>query len=138
MSSTALGTDFVASSRELASQLDYHRFRKLWLQSPDAELERGLMAAAYERLAQQAISEGEYFLAHDAAVDGMRLATQENAGIEREPRVPTNRLIVQRVTALARSGALREADRVLNEYLEEHQADSRIRPSALAVIGFAG
>ena len=55
------------------------------------------MAACYEQLAQQAISEGEYYLAHDAANYGLRCAAATD--------FPLHRLISLKVTALARSGA---------------------------------
>ena len=76
------------------------------------------MAACYEQLAQQAISEGEYYLAHDAANYGLRCAAATD--------FPLHRLISLKVTALARSGATGMARRVMDQFLEDHKPDSGI------------
>ena len=45
--------------RELASYVDYSRFRQVWLHPVTEQAEQGYLAACYERVAQRANSEGE-------------------------------------------------------------------------------
>jgi hypothetical protein len=104
--------------RELASQLDYASFRRVWLQPSTEQAEQGYLAACYERLAQRANSEGEYYLAYDAANHGLRCAAAAE--------FPPHTLTALKVTALARSGATAEAKRVMEEFLAEHEPDSRV------------
>ena len=91
--------------RELASYVDYSRFRRVWLHPITEQAEQGYLAACYERVAQRANSEGEYFLAHDAANHGLRCAAAAE--------FPPHTLTALKVTALARSGATGEAKRVM-------------------------
>jgi hypothetical protein len=104
--------------RELASYVDYSRFRRVWLHPITEQAEQGYIAACYERVAQRANSEGEYFLAHDAANHGLRCAAAA--------AFPPHTLTALKVTALARSGAIREAKRVMEQFLENHEADSSV------------
>jgi len=104
--------------RETASSVDYTRFRRIWLQPVIEHAEQGYMAACYEQLAQRAISEGEYYLAHDAANYGLRCAATTD--------FPLHRLISLKVTALARSGATGMARRVMDQFLEDHEPDSGV------------
>jgi tetratricopeptide (TPR) repeat protein len=104
--------------RELASYVDYSRFRRVWLHPATEQTEQGYLAACYERLAQRANSEGEYFLAHDAANNGLRCAAAAE--------FPTHTLTALKVTALARSGATGEAKRVMEEFLADHEPDSSV------------
>src|SRR5688572_24158606 len=87
--------------RELASDVDFSRFRRVWLQPTTEQTEQGYLAACYEEVARRANSEGEYFLAHDAANHGLRCAAVAE--------FPTHRLTALKMTALARSGATGEA-----------------------------
>ena len=102
--------------RELASHVDYSRFRRIWLHAITEQAELGYLAACYERVAQRANSEGEYFLAHDAANHGLRCAAVAE--------FPPHTLTALKVTALARSGATREAKRVMEQFIEKHEPDS--------------
>lgn len=104
--------------REIASSVDYSRFRRIWLQPATERAEQGYMAACYEQLAQRAISEGEYYLAHDAAINGLRCAAATD--------FPLHRLVSLKVTALARSGATGMARRVMEQFLEDHEPDSSV------------
>jgi tetratricopeptide (TPR) repeat protein len=104
--------------RELASHVDYTHFRRLWMQSVTEQAERGFLAACYERVAQRANSEGEYFLAYDSAACGLRAADAAD--------FPPHRLVAAQATALARSGATLAAQRVLDEFLSQSQADGSV------------
>lgn len=104
--------------RDLASCVDYSRFRRVWLHPITEQAEQGYLAACYERVARRANSEGEYFLAYDATNHGLRCAASAN--------FPPHALIALKVTALARSGATGEARRVMEQFLEEHQPDSTL------------
>lgn len=104
--------------RELASYVDYSRFRRVWLHPATEQTEQGYLAACYERVAQLANSEGEYFLAHDAANNGLRCAAAAE--------FPTHTLTALKVTALARSGATGEAKRVMEQFLADHEPDSSV------------
>lgn len=104
--------------RELASHVDYSRFRRIWLHPISEQAEQGYLAACYERVAQRANSEGEYFLAHDAANHGLRCAAAAE--------FPPHTLTALKVTALARSGAGREAKRVMEQFLENHEPDGSV------------
>ena len=76
--------------------MDYAGFRRIWLNPVTERAEKGYLAACYERVAVRANSEGEYFLAHDAACDGLRCAADSD--------FPPHRLTAQKLTALNRSG----------------------------------
>ena len=104
--------------RELASYVDYSRFRRIWLHPITEQAEQGYIAACYERVSQRANSEGEYFLAHDAANHGLRCAAAA--------AFPPHTLTALKVTALARSGAIREAKRVMEQFLANHEPDSSV------------
>src|SRR5688572_28191584 len=104
--------------RELASHVDYSHFRRLWLHPVTEQAEQGFIAACYENVARRANSEGEYFFAHDAANHGLRCAATA--------QFPPHRLVAAKVTALARSGATREAQRTLDEFLAHHEADGNV------------
>lgn len=104
--------------RELASYVDYSRFRRVWLHPITEQAEQGYLTACYERVAQRANSEGEYFLAHDAANHGLRCAAAAE--------FPTHTLTALKVTALARSGATGEARRVMEQFLADHEPDSSV------------
>lgn len=102
--------------RKVAAGLDHARFQRAWIAASAEQSEQGFLAACYEQVARRAISDGEYFLAHDAATQGLRCAA---AG-----KFPPHVLIVAKVTALARSGATIEASRVMAEFLADHEPDS--------------
>lgn len=104
--------------RELASHVDYSRFRRVWLHPITEQAEQGYLAACYERVAQRANSEGEYFLAHDAANHGLRCAAAAE--------FPPHTLTALKVTALARSGATGEAKRVMEQFLADHEPDGSV------------
>lgn len=104
--------------RELASHVDYTCFRRVWQHTVAEQAEQGFIAACYENVAKRANSEGEYYLAHDAANHGLRCALAAD--------FPPHRLIAAKSTALARSGATGEAQRVLDEFLTKHEADGSI------------
>lgn len=104
--------------RELAAHVDYAHFQRVWLHAITEQTEQGFVAACYENIARRANSEGEYFFAHDAANHGLRCATA--AGF------PPHRLIAAKTTALARSGATAEAQRVIDEFLAKHEADGSV------------
>lgn len=104
--------------RELAAQVDHAHFRRVWLHPVTQQAEQGFIAACYENVAHRANSEGEYFLAHDAASHGLRCAAAAE--------FPPHRLVAAKSTALARSGATGEAQRVLDEFLAKHEADGSV------------
>jgi tetratricopeptide (TPR) repeat protein len=101
--------------RELASSVDYAGFRRIWLNPVTERAEKGYLAACYERVAVRANSEGEYFLAHDAACHGLRCASASD--------FPPHRLTAQKLTALARSGATAQALRLMEEFLAIYPVD---------------
>ena len=104
--------------RELAAHVDYAYFRRVWQHAVTEQAEQGFIAACYENVAKRANSEGEYYLAHDAANHGLRCAAAAD--------FPPHRLIAAKSTALARSGATCEAQRVLDEFLTKHEADGSV------------
>lgn len=104
--------------RELAAHVDYAYFRRVWQQAVTEQAEQGFIAACYENVAKRANSEGEYYLAHDAANHGLRCAAVAD--------FPIHRLIAAKSTALARSGATCEAQRVLDEFLTKQKADGSV------------
>lgn len=104
--------------RELASRVDYEHFRRVWLNSSTDQAEQGFIAACYENVARTANSEGEYYLAHDAANHGLRCAASSE--------FPPNRLLAAKTTALARSGATGAAQHMLDEFLSKHEADGSV------------
>jgi tetratricopeptide (TPR) repeat protein len=104
--------------RELASHVDYAYFRRVWHHAVTEQAEQGFIAACYENVAKRANSEGEYYLAHDSANHGLRCAAAAD--------FPPHRLIAAKSTALARSGAACEAQRVLDEFLTKHEADGSV------------
>ncbi|MEI8285583.1 MAG: hypothetical protein WCG52_11415, partial [bacterium] len=57
--------------RQLAAHVDYAHFRRVWLHPVTEQAEQGFIAACYENVARRANSEGEYYLAHDAANHGL-------------------------------------------------------------------
>ncbi len=104
--------------RQLAAHVDYAHFRRVWLHPVTEQAEQGFIAACYENVARRANSEGEYYLAHDAANHGLRCAAAAD--------FPPHRLVAAKTTALARSGATGEAQRVLDEFLAKHVADGSV------------
>lgn len=104
--------------RELAAHIDYAHFRRIWQHAVTEQAEQGFIAACYENVAKRANSEGEYYLAHDAANHGLRCALAAD--------FPPHRLVAAKSTALARSGATGEAQRVLDEFLSKHEADGSV------------
>lgn len=104
--------------RELAAHVDYAHFQRVWLHAITEQTEQGFIAACYENIARRANSEGEYFFAHDAANHGLRCATAA--------KFPPHRLIAAKTTALARSGATGEAQRVIDEFLTKYEADGSV------------
>jgi tetratricopeptide (TPR) repeat protein len=104
--------------RELASSVDCSRFSRVWLHPITEQAEQGYLAACYERVAQRANSEGEYFLAHDAANHGLRCAAAAE--------FPLHTLTALKVTALARSGATGEAKRVMDLFLADHEPNGSV------------
>lgn len=104
--------------RELAADLDYTHFRRVWQHAASGDAEQGFLAACYENVAKRANSEGEYFLAYDAAHHGLRCAAAAD--------FPPHRLIAAKSTALARSGATGEAQKVLDEFLTKNAADGSV------------
>lgn len=104
--------------RELAAHVDYSCFRRVWQHAVTEQAEQGFIAACYENVAKRANSEGEYYLAHDAANHGLRCAAAAD--------FPPHRLIAAKSTALARSGATHEAQRVLDEFLTKHAPDASV------------
>ncbi len=104
--------------RELAAHVDYAYFRRVWQHAVTEQAEQGFIAACYENVAKRANSEGEYYLAHDAANHGLRCAATAD--------FPPHRLIAAKSTALARSGAALEAQRVIDEFLIKHEADGSV------------
>ncbi len=95
--------------RQLASHVDYTHFRKAWLHPITKQAEQGYLAAVYERVARRANSEGEYFLAYDAAEQGLRCATESG--------FPTSVLTALKATALARSGATMKALELIDQHI---------------------
>ena len=104
--------------REIASHSDYSQFRKLWHHPSTEQAEQGYLAACYEQVAKRANSEGEFFLANDAATQGLNCAARA--------QFPPHELMVQKITALARSGALGEALKAMDQFLINHNANSGI------------
>ena len=104
--------------RELAAGLSHADFRRIWQHAKPEQAEQGFLAACYEIVAKQANSEGEYYLAHDSANHGLRCAAASG--------FPPHRLVAAKTTALARSGATQEAQRVLDEFQVSQQPDGSI------------
>ena len=104
--------------RELAAGLNHASFRQIWQHANSEQAEQGFLAACYEVVAKQANSEGEYYLAHDSANHGLRCAVASG--------FPPHRLVAAKTTALARSGAIHEAQRILDEFQISQQADGSI------------
>ena len=104
--------------RELAAGMDHASFRRIWQHADSEQAEQGFLAACYEIVAKQANSEGEYYLAHDSANHGLRCAKASG--------FPPHRLVAAKTTALARSGATHEAQRILDEFQASEQVDGSI------------
>ncbi len=104
--------------REMAAHVDYAHFRRVWQHAVTEQAEQGFIAACYENVAKRANSEGEYYLAHDTSNHGLRCAAAAD--------FPPHRLIAAKSTALARSGATCEAQRVIDEFLSKNEADGTV------------
>ncbi len=109
---------FACWLRDFTKCLDVSRFQRIWQVPVTAQGEQGFLAACWEKVAERALSEGEYFLAFDSAEHGLTCAKVAN--------FPPHELVRQKVTALARSGALKAAKRELAAFLEGHAADAAL------------
>ena len=109
---------FACWLRDFTKCLDVSRFQRIWQVPVTAQGEQGFLAACWEKVAERALSEGEYFLAFDSAEHGLTCAKVAN--------FPPHELVRQKVTALARSGALVSAKRELEAFLVEHTADAAL------------
>ena len=113
--------------RDLASSLDFARFHRMVEQSlgegGQQGAEAGFLATCYEKMAQEAVRQGEYFLAYDCARHGLRCAAA--AGF------PPHELKVEELTALARTGATEKALELAEDFLRDERPTARLA-SAMA------
>lgn len=94
--------------RSMTERIDFNGFRRIWQYPVTSEAEQGFLAACYEKVANRAVEEGEYYFAFDAAEHGLKCA--------RAGGFPVNELTRLKATALARSGAGAAALRVVDDY----------------------